>query len=232
MPPKSERFEMRLDEHLIGRIDDWRSNQPDLPSRSEAARALIDRGLDRAESRAVETSDAEKLSLTLLSEIHDHLGIENGIDPKLVMRALYGGHTWGIKWEYQALFPTHEDRSSAVSEVVDFLDMWRFIESGYGRLSKAAKKRVATEVKYSMGEHVEFYGFDGNYESEHLNIAAFMIKDLDRFREFQGRELNSHAPTLERYRSMFECFEPMREHLGGGRDLSEKQIIQILNAGL
>jgi len=43
--PKTERFEMRLDEATIKRIDDWRRAQPDLPSRAEAIRRLVDQAL-------------------------------------------------------------------------------------------------------------------------------------------------------------------------------------------
>lgn len=45
VPPKSERFEFRLNTETLDRIDEWRRAQPDLPSRSEAARGLIDIGL-------------------------------------------------------------------------------------------------------------------------------------------------------------------------------------------
>lgn len=41
----TERFEMRLPPELIARIDDWRRLQPDLPSRAEAIRRLVERAL-------------------------------------------------------------------------------------------------------------------------------------------------------------------------------------------
>jgi hypothetical protein len=44
-PIKSERFEMRLDPAAVERIDAWRREQPDLPSRTEAIRRLIELGL-------------------------------------------------------------------------------------------------------------------------------------------------------------------------------------------
>jgi hypothetical protein len=39
-PPKSERFEMRIDSELLARIDEVRRMQSDLPSRAEALRRL------------------------------------------------------------------------------------------------------------------------------------------------------------------------------------------------
>ena len=45
MPPKTERFEMRLELEMIELIDDWRRRQSDLPTRAEAMRRLVERGL-------------------------------------------------------------------------------------------------------------------------------------------------------------------------------------------
>jgi hypothetical protein len=46
--PKTERFEMRAPTALLRAVDDWRRRQPDLPSRSEAIRRLIEAGLSKA----------------------------------------------------------------------------------------------------------------------------------------------------------------------------------------
>src|SRR5258707_1352976 len=46
--PKTERFEMRAPTDLLRAVDDWRRQQPDLPSRSEAIRRLIEAGLSKA----------------------------------------------------------------------------------------------------------------------------------------------------------------------------------------
>lgn len=39
-------FQMRTSEEFLRRIDDWRRHQPDLPSRAEAIRRLIQLGLE------------------------------------------------------------------------------------------------------------------------------------------------------------------------------------------
>jgi hypothetical protein len=49
MIAKTERFELRLDSEILERIDDWRGEQPDLPSRSAAVRRLIETGLGQPE---------------------------------------------------------------------------------------------------------------------------------------------------------------------------------------
>lgn len=38
-------FQMRTSEDWLRKIDDWRRKQPDLPSRAEAIRRLVEKGL-------------------------------------------------------------------------------------------------------------------------------------------------------------------------------------------
>jgi len=113
---------------------------------------------------------------------------------------------------------------------VNILDMWSFLERGFGELSKKDKDRVAAEAE-PFGKHVVFAGFDGNNEGEYMSIARFLIHELDRFSEFEGRDLNAHMPTLDAHRRMFSVFERIRANLTG-RDLNAAEIIEILKAKL
>ncbi len=229
MQPKTERFEMRLDPGTLEKVDDWRSRQADLPSRAEAVRRLMETGLSVSESKPLRFSDGEKLITLMLCELYKHQKIDGEIDPSLIEAAFHGGHYWGLEWKYSGIFHGHEDSKRVVSEVGDVLDMWWFIEQSYGKLSKQDKERVEKEAE-PFGKHVVFQGFDGNYESEHLGIASFLINKLDRFADFKGRDLNSHAPSIDGYRRMVRAFEPMRQGLGGGSLLSAGKIIELLNA--
>jgi metal-responsive CopG/Arc/MetJ family transcriptional regulator len=40
-------FQIRLTEEFLRRLDEWRREQEDLPSRSEAIRRLVERGLKK-----------------------------------------------------------------------------------------------------------------------------------------------------------------------------------------
>lgn len=44
MPPKTERFEMRIDTEILAAIDRWRKSMGDMP-RAEAIRTLVRIGL-------------------------------------------------------------------------------------------------------------------------------------------------------------------------------------------
>ena len=225
MQPKTERFEMRLDQGTLERVDEWRGRQDDLPTRSAAVRRLVERGLGVSE--APHFRDSEKLIVSMLCDIAKQAKMKDGIEPDFVASALYGGHT-GRCAEVHGPFSGHEDSGQTVSEVVDILDMWSFIESAYARLNKKDKEKIKKEAE-PFGSHVRFTGFDGNNEGEHYSIALFLVEDMDRFQSFKGRELNSHAPYLDAYRRMLPVFEPIRATLVG-RELSANEIIKLLKA--
>jgi len=223
----TERFEMRFDQGTLNAIDAWRSRQDDLPSRAEAIRRLIDTGLGSSDNKEVEITDGEKLILGMLAELHTHMKIKSELEPDFIMNAIYGGHYWGLSWKYSGLFHGNKDDARNVSEVVSVLDMWSFIESSYAALPAKDKTRVEKEAE-PFGKNPRFRGFDGNNETEHLGIAYFLIEKLERFSSFDGRDLNSHMPSLDMYRRMYRVFDPMRRNLIG-RTLTADELIAVLN---
>jgi uncharacterized protein YfbU (UPF0304 family) len=224
---KSERFEMRLDQSTVERVDDWRRGQYDVPSRAEAIRRLVDMGMRPAEKPArFEFSNADKLSLFMICDIYEKLGIDAEFDPKFIRTALMNGHAWGIDWRYGVMFPRSEDEPELVRMVVDILDMWNFIEAAVAKLNDDDKTKLATEIGY-IGR-AQFQGFDGNNEIDYMAACAFLVEDLDRFGRFKTRaRLNSHSPKVARYLRMVRAFEPIRPRLAG-RDLTLDELVQIL----
>jgi hypothetical protein len=229
----TERFEMRLGTSQLEEIDSWRSGQNDSPSRAEAIRRLIDAGLSATGDggKQVRLSPGDKLILLALRDLFKHLKIKDSeTDLDFIAETIFGGHSWGLEWRKPGVFHGHEDSKAVVSETVDVLDMWSFLESGYAKLSKKDKDRVAAEAE-PLGKHVKFTGFDGNNESEYIGVARFMTEHLDRFTSFKGRELNSHIPSTDAYRRMIAVFDPLRRTLIG-RELDADEIISILKAWL
>jgi uncharacterized protein YfbU (UPF0304 family) len=226
-PAKTERFELRLDPGILEDVDAWRSRQADIPSRAEAMRRLVEAGLGTPKEREIGFSDGEKLVTLMLCEIYKHLKMKSEIDPSFVEATIHQGHLWALGWEYTGILHSHESNTTTRVEVINILDMWSFIERGYGKLSKKDKVRVETEAD-PFGKRVTFSGFDGNYETGHLGIAGFLINNLNRFSEFKGRDLNSHSPSLDAYRRMLKVFEPVRHNLIG-QELDASQIIDILS---
>jgi len=46
MEEKTQRFEMRVSKSFLEQVDDWRRNHPDLPSRANAIRILVERAIE------------------------------------------------------------------------------------------------------------------------------------------------------------------------------------------
>lgn len=212
LPPKTERFEMRLDPILIDRLDQW-ARQNGSATRTEAARELILLGLDKSHRQNIHFSDGEKLIIALLADLQRDKRARE-IDTKKVMEAIYGGHLWALKWEMTGLFHDHVDAPGALSLVVDTLDMWTFIEEAVESFSAVQRKQLEAEVG-PLGKNPKFTGFDGNNESEYFGIAQHLVTNMNRFGRFKGRSLNSHVPVVGRYARMTRKFQPIRDTLGG-----------------
>lgn len=225
---KSERFEMRVDEEILARVDRWRGKQDDLPSRAEAMRRLVEIGLVRLTGETVKFSDGEKLLAMMMKDLYKHHKVKGDIDADFVGEVIWGGHYWAPKWEMPGLFHDHEDSPSEVALVMDVLEMWDSLERAHEKLGTKEKERVDKEA-HPFGKTVRFRGFDGNNESSRLSIARFLIEKMDRFEKFKGRDLNSHAPSLGTYDRMLKEFEPMRANLMG-TGLNATQVIRILKA--
>ncbi|PFH11277.1 hypothetical protein BCF11_3721 [Collimonas sp. PA-H2] len=176
----------------------------------------------------MELSDAEKLILTMLCEVHAHLDIAGELDPKFVQSALHSGNTWGLRWKYGALYDGNaRSDPPIVKEVVTILDMWSAIEDGYAALRSLEQDRVAASISPQQVE-VKFMGFDSDTEFEHANVASFLIKDMQRFPKFAGRDIHSHQPSISIYRRMVRAFESLQKLAGKGR-LNADQLIALLN---
>lgn len=225
---RTERMELRLDDELLQRIDDWMEETGRASSRSDALRQLVDIGLSTVTGKAVHLSAGDKLNFMLLRDLVKHLKIPTETDVDLMAEVIYGGHYWAPAWEMQGLFHNHADRPADVSLVVNVLDMWSFIEERIDKLEPDDVEKVKAE---NYGHVPKFAGFDGNNESELMNIAHFLVEKMNRFSRFKGRDLNSHSPSVARQRRMVAAFEPIRSTLDLGRQLSATQIIEILEAG-
>lgn len=229
MQAKSERFELRLEQGLLDKVDGWRGMQRDLPSRAEAVRRLLEAALDKEKETAIEFSPAERLIVAMLGDVYRKLGISGGhveIDVPFVMSAIQGGHFWALRWELPGIFHDHSDGQAVVREVVDTLDMWDLIETSYEKFSDIERKNLAANVKH-FGNDPKFIGYDGNNESEYFSIARFIVNDMKRFTRFTDRGLNSHVPMVDAYRRMVRVFEPIRVGRSG-RLMTADEVASLL----
>lgn len=174
-------------------------------------------------------SPQEKLILVMLCDIQKKLGIDGEANHEFIAKSIFSDNTWAIPWELPGIFGDEQfNDPPEVEAVANILEMWSQLEASYSALSAPEKSRVETEAA-PFGRVVKFPGFDGNNESHHLSIASHFIKEMGRWLEFSGRDLNSHAPSLAAYRRMLEVFDRVRE--SNTTDLlSVAEVIEILRA--
>lgn len=172
-------------------------------------------------------TNEQKLIAAMLAEIHQKLGISDGVRSSLVSKALWSGNEWAITWEHGYLLEQTENPPH-VKHVVAVMEMWTLIEHAYAKLTTEERQRFSKEA-YPYGEPT-FPGFDGNEEGEYLSAARFLIDELRRFSNFAGRgDLNSHHPTIDASERMLSAFSPIRKTLGIGqkRSLTVDDLIEV-----
>lgn len=136
----------------------------------------------------------------MLCDIYEALNINN-IDTSLVREAVANGYEDFIVWEcpqFEVISEQQKQKNHVVLEkVMDILEMWRLIEDSIEKLSKKDKEEIE-----NLKCDYKFKGFDGNNEAEYGYALKFILKYLHRYSEFIGRDLNTHAPRLDKYNHM------------------------------
>jgi uncharacterized protein YfbU (UPF0304 family) len=223
-----EPFDMRIENHLLKRLDHWRKGEAGAPSRTEAAHQRLERGLAaRKERTKPALSDGEKLIAFMLADVMTTLDPERGRVADLVQRAIAGGHYWALDQEMREIFHDRRDSLDDVRFVLDVLDMWDLLELSFEALSDEGRARLAEAVPHA-GE-VQFHGFHTIHEENYLRIAGVLIKDQGRFSRFHDRYpfLEMRRLTADTYRAMLERFGPIKGRLVG-RPMTVEEMVRVL----
>jgi uncharacterized protein YfbU (UPF0304 family) len=173
---------------------------------------------------AVEMSDGERLIAMMLAELMQHLDVQGELDPELIKTVLIDKDYWILPRKYPGLFNDEAGTPEAVvAEVVDLLEMMTILERSIEALPEP--ERAAAQAR----PFHRWEGFDGNEEGRHLGVARTLIEEFGHFPKLGGRDMNSHWPTLDRYRRMHVIFQSSLARLRNGK-LSFAQIQAILDA--
>jgi uncharacterized protein YfbU (UPF0304 family) len=173
-------------------------------------------------------SDGEKLILYLLSDIHEHLKIPDGVNSSFVSYALSNGNLWALERQFSHVLREKEPDPRVVTEVEDILEMWTLIEASYAKLPPAKRAQVDTDA--DLHAKPQFDGFDAHNHPEHLQVAECLIENMGRFSAFKGRELDSHTmSSVLCARRMWVVYRPIAK-ANPERLLSAQELVVILNA--
>jgi uncharacterized protein YfbU (UPF0304 family) len=170
----------------------------------------------------MQISDGERLLAVMLADVMKALSVSSDIDPGLVAKALTSGQAWALDHAHEALFNNEEDDDAVVMETGPILAMCSAVEDSIADLTS-----IELELIPENDRRI-FLGFDANNE-EHYGVAKTMIEDLGHWQGFKGRPLNSHCPTLDRYRRQLETYREVAQ--GGFGNLPVFQISQVIAAG-
>jgi uncharacterized protein YfbU (UPF0304 family) len=173
-------------------------------------------------------SDGEKLILHMLCDLFESQEVESDIDPAFVRDALHSNHLWALEDTYAGVFGGEPTPEPLVSEVVNHLLMWDWLETAWAKYDANTRQALKDEgFIWRTGDQL-FPGFDGNNESSHLSAARFMIDKMGRFSIFAGRDLNSHHPVIDAYRRMYPVFNAMWLGRDGRQTLSPDEFRKIM----
>lgn len=176
----------------------------------------------------MKASPWEKMILVMLSDLHQKAGIKDSVDPQLIASAALDDDLWVLAWKYDGLGLDVETPAEVIF-VVNVLDMFAFLNEGFGALEPAEQQTVIDQHPHAEA-FVQFLGFDGNNEAEYRHIARRLVDDLDRFPSLKSTAANnSHCPMVDAYRRMYSVFETIRPSLVG-RGMGVDEINAVLAA--
>jgi uncharacterized protein YfbU (UPF0304 family) len=154
-------------------------------------------------------TEVERLSLLNQYLILDKVDPEGGWAKfaKIVQEGYSGRYSQLTEHLYNELSP---QKSRFVEDVLSMFD---------------ALQRPYIDAKAEVPSELMFSGFDGNNEAELLGYTRFVIEDERRWVSVRtnGDGLNSHFPSIERYRRMLTKWQ----ELGSGYQLSKSDIDAI-----
>ncbi|KRR28537.1 YfbU family protein [Bradyrhizobium retamae] len=139
-------------------------------------------------------SDGEKLILLMLCDMYKAMKLKGEFDPCFIAIRFTAAICGGSDWERSGIPFEHSEAPREVRETCDYLEMWRFLESGYHALSEKDKEQLASDLG-PFGKSVKFPGFDGKTEPHFL--VAHYINIRHGFEHFK-RTSTQFASSLRR----------------------------------
>ena len=171
-------------------------------------------------------TNSDKLQIAMLCDLAKPQS-KRELDFEFINRVVGDDNIWALDSKYPGL-QLKAEVPLDVRLVMDILEMWDHIESGFASLSPAEKKRVEDDSHYHKPK---FLGFDGNNETNLMAIARLLVHDLGRFERFKSRELNSHFPSIDVYNRLANAWMPIwnaKTHNLGPYDFTGDELISIL----
>lgn len=151
--------------------------------------------------------------------IMKRLGVEDYSEKELSNKIEILSNGWSYLYDDEIFEIICEESDGSIEiEVHRILNMYRVINN-------AIQEYKLTNLSY----YHQFIGFDGNEEGAHYGFMKFYINDMHRFEE--SKAVNSHHPTLHKYRAMLHEYNEIMGKKGRNKTkLTEEDVKRILDA--
>ncbi|NIY83039.1 YfbU family protein [Vibrio hepatarius] len=173
-------------------------------------------------------TEGEKLNALMLADLYENLEVKGDIDPSFIKTAIYNNHCWSISFRYPSIFSKSRELPEKVNDVFEILEMWQFIERHCLLLNEEEKTRLTRAIK-PLRSNPKFEGFDGNNETEYMEITQCIVEELELFQEFKGRSFNSYAPSIDGYKRMLVVYEKIKQASLYGNQIGVEEIARVLH---
>jgi metal-responsive CopG/Arc/MetJ family transcriptional regulator len=191
---RQERVELRLEGTTLEHIDQWRSEQPEFPNRSEAIRRLISEGLNSNQQRA----------LFAITKLQVYSIATSDKEKKVVSNAyLYA-------WKH-GIFPHLQTHTNVHAPFDDcFAVSKQMIEELVGYLNKCWMKKEVTNF-YDLEDRYGVYIGDGDWDRSLLIDAIRYIRLSNTFtEEFWVEFMRGHNHPSEASSMVDDCDDDER----------------------
>lgn len=152
-------------------------------------------------SNETKLTRAERLILFNQYEILERLDPKREKRYSAAKEALSSGYELAYPW-YMSHITDAPMSSESCREVLYILSMFDAVQVAL---------RHGTSLSEKEAEALRFIGFDGNDETEQMAFAIFLTEDENKFPSLEtGSDgMNSHCPTMLRYRAMLHEWQEM-----------------------
>ena len=143
----------------------------------------------------IQLTNEQRITLILLHKVLAKLGSDPDYHSRAV-EILENGYYEMFGDEYIGANLSEPLSYERMTYVDNVLDMYRWLQDSYKKLSPAEKAKVKKD-------DVIFKGFDGNNETELLVYAEFIMEKMERWSDLEIiKGLNTHHQTGHLYEAM------------------------------
>lgn len=141
--------------------------------------------------------DSERVIIINQYEILEKIDTENKDFYKKAIKILQNGYE---KYYYRAMPSLNKANNNDVELVEDILFIYSMVEDY--KVDNPQEAKIIDKLDYS-----HFFGFDGNYESQYVELSLFLINELNMYgnkKEYFNKNITGYMKMANFYKEMIK----------------------------